>query len=77
VDGLGLSSIRTYDLLPYVSGGTCSFQVLGGGDLSYGFGVLDFAYEDVKWAVGWYQGFLYTIASPACKFLYLNNEYMI
>jgi len=48
-------------------------SVLGKRDISYGFGVFDFSHEEVKQAVIWDYGFLYTIASTACEFLYLNK----
>ena len=73
---MGLSPVRFCELFPSLSEVLLS-EVLGEGDFSEGFGVFDFTHEEGQRAVVWDQGFLYTIASAACEFLYLNNEYII
>jgi len=42
-----------------------------------GVGCLCLSHNEVKWAVGFFYGFVFAIASAPCGFLYLNNEYMI
>ena len=51
--------------------------MLGEGDFSYGFGVFDFSYEEVKWVVVGIKVFFTPYLTMHVEFLYLNNEYII
>jgi len=55
--------VSFYILFPYLS--EVLSQVLGGGDLSSGFGVFDFSHEQVKRVVAIVYRFFLSIASPA------------
>jgi len=48
-------------------------QVLGEGDISYAFGVLDFSHEEVKRVVGLFIGFVFAIASAHTVFCTLKQ----
>jgi len=37
------------------------------------FSGLDLSHKGVKWVVGWFIGFVFTIASALCHFFYLKS----